>query len=410
MIEYKEARKIIVDNAPGPKGVEEVPLASAAGRVLARPAHARLDLPPFDKSAMDGFAVRAADVASTPAALDVVLDVPAGSVPDRPIGPGQAASVMTGAPVPEGADSVVQVEWTSGFGSDTVTINEGVEPGKNVSPRGEIIRAGDVALEPGSFVCVEETSLLASAGCDPVPVFQVPTAAVLSTGDEVVAPASDAGPGQIFDSNGPALCAFLRSIGIDPVMLDPAADDPESLRPAIEKGLEHDLLLVTGGVSAGAYDFVEDVLAELGVTVHTRRIAIKPGKPTVFGIRDDKMIFGLPGNPVSAMVVAQLLVEPALAVRRGLGRRRPSTISARLTEALRKKPDRLWFAPGRLGFDPEPTVTPLSPRGSADLPTAVEADCLLMAPRGVDRLEAGTQVEVVVWSRSVVASFERKAE
>jgi molybdopterin molybdotransferase len=399
MIEYSEALRIIVDNAPGPRGAEEVPLVSAPGRVLAREMHARLDLPPFDKAAMDGFAVRAADVASTPATLDVVFDVPAGSIPDRPLGPGQAASVMTGAPVPEGADAVVQVEWTSGFGGETVTINEGVPRGKNLSPRGEIIRAGDVALEPGSFICVEETSLLAAAGCDPVTVYGVPSAAVLSTGDEVIAPEKDAGPGQIYDSNGPALAAFLRSLGIEPRVLDPCSDDPDSLRAAIEQGLRYDCLLVSGGVSAGAYDFVTDVLEQLGVTVHTRRLAVKPGKPTVFGTRDDKMIFGLPGNPVSAIVIARVLVEPAL--RKLMGQRQigPRFVKARLLNRINKKADRLWFVHGRLGLGDECTVEALSNRGSADLPAAAKGDCLVVAPRGTTAVEQGEMVDVVVWKR-----------
>jgi molybdopterin molybdotransferase len=399
MIEYSEARTIILENAPGPKGTEEVPLAAAPGRVLARAVHARLDLPPFDKSAMDGFAVRAEDVAVTPATLDVVMDIPAGSMPDRPIGPGQAASVMTGAPVPEGSDAVVQVEWTSGFGKPTVTINEGVKPGKNVIPRGEIIRAGDVALEPGTFICVEETSLLAAAGCDPVPVFTVPTAAVLSTGDEVISPSGEAGPGQIFDSNGPALAAFLRSLGIEPVMLDPAEDDPAALKTAIENGLEYDCLLVSGGVSAGAYDFVTDVLEKLGVAVHTRKLAVKPGKPTVFGTRNDKMVFGLPGNPVSAIVISRVLVEPALRKRMGNRQLGPRFAKARLLNRIAKKPNRLWFIHGRLGLGDECTVEALPNHGSSDVPSAARGDCLIVAPRGTTAVEQGEMVDVVVWKR-----------
>jgi molybdopterin molybdotransferase len=399
MIDYQEALSIVLEHAPGPTGTVEVPLLEAAGRVLARDVESRSDSPPFDKSAMDGFAVRAADVAETPATLQVTMDVPAGAVPSAPIGPGQAASVMTGAPVPTGADAVVQVEWTSGFGGATVEINQGVESGKNISPRGEIIRAGDVALEAGRFLCVEEISLLAAAGCDPVPVHEMPTAAVLSTGDEVVPPSAEPGPGQIRDSNGPALAAFLRSLGIAPIMLDSAGDDPETLAPVIERGLEYDCLLVTGGVSAGAYDFVTDVLEQLGVAVYTRKVAVKPGKPTVFGTRDDKMIFGLPGNPVSALVIARVLVEPALRKRQGRGRLGPRMVKARLLNHIGKKPDRLWFVHGRLCLGDECTVEALSNRGSADLPTAARGDCLIVAPRGVDGVAQGEIVDVVVWNR-----------
>lgn len=399
MIEYSEARRIIIEHAPGPKGVEEVPLLSSPGRVLARDVASRSDIPPFDKSAMDGFAVRSADVARTPATLEVVMDVPAGSVPSGPIGSGQAASVMTGAPVPEGADAVVQVEWTSGFGGATVTINEGVKPGKNVSPRGEILRTGDVALEAGTLLCVEETGLLAAVGCDPVPVFEVPTAAVLSTGDEVVDPSADPGPGQIRDSNGPALATFLRSLGIGAVILDRTSDDPAALRAAIEKGLEYDCLLVSGGVSAGAYDFVTDVLEQLGASVHTRKLAVKPGKPTVFATRGEKMIFGLPGNPVSAIVISRVLVEPALRKRQGRRQLGPRFVKARLLNRIGKKADRLWFVHGHLGLGEECTVEALGNRGSADLPAAARGDCLIVAPRGVTAVEQGETVDVVVWDR-----------
>jgi len=399
MIEYHDARRIILDNTPGPNGIEEVPLLAAPGRALAREIHAQIDLPPFDKSAMDGFAVRATDVATTPATLAVVMDVPAGTVPSGSIGPGQTASIMTGAPVPDGADAVVQVEWTSGFGEKTVTVNASVEPGKNISPRGEIVRAGEVVLEPGTFVCVEETGLLAAAGCGRVPVYSRPSAAVLSTGDEVITPGRKAGPGQIYDSNGPALATFLRSLGIEPVVLDRAADDPESLRAAVEKGLAHDCLFVTGGVSAGAYDFVTDVLEQLGVTVHTRKLAVKPGKPTVFGTRGDTMIFGLPGNPVSAIVIARVLVEPALRKRMGLRQLGPRLVKARLLNRINKKADRLWFVHGLLGLGDECTVEPLANRGSADLKTAARGDCLIVAPKGVTAVEQGEMVDVVVWKR-----------
>jgi molybdopterin molybdotransferase len=399
MIDYDEALKIVLEQAPGPAGKVQVPLGIAAGRVLGSDVVAKSDLPPFDKAAMDGFAVRVADVAEVPATLDVVMDVPAGAIPSGPIGAGQTASVMTGAPVPPGADAVIQVEWTSGFGGDTVEINQGIKAGKNISPRGEIIRAGDVVLTAGTTICVEETSLLAAAGCDPVPVFALPSAAVLSTGDEVVPAGDDPGPGQIRDSNGPAIAAFLGSLGIAPTILDPASDDPSSLGPAIEKGLEHDCLLVTGGVSAGAYDFVTDVLEQLGVEVHTRKVAIKPGKPTVFGTRGDKMIFGLPGNPVSAIVICRALVEPALRKRKGCHRLVPRTVKARLLNRISKKPNRLWLVHGNLGLGEECTVEALSNRGSADLPAAARGDCLIVAPRGTDTIEQGEVVDVVVWNR-----------
>lgn len=401
MIDYDEAIEIVLERAPGPFGTEHCPLLEARGRVLARDIFSDVDLPPFDKSGMDGFAVRSSDLTHLPVTLDVVMDVPAGGIPTGSVEPGQAAAVMTGAVVPGGADGVVQVEWTSGFGSPTVTIEKPVAAGQNVSPLGEIFRTGDRILSTGAFIDIEETGLLAATGCDPVPVFRRPGVAILSTGDEVVPPGQKPGPSQIRDVNGPALAAFVRSLGLEPVNMGSVKDDPDTLKAAVEKGLEHDCLLMSGGVSAGAYDFVEDVLEALGVEVHTRRIAVKPGKPTVFGTRGDSMIFGLPGNPVSAMVIARLLVAPALRKRMGLPPLPPRMVKATLMEDIRKKADRAWFIHGRLDKGAEPKVTPLVTRGSADLPAAAAGNCLIFAARGLTGIPAGTEVDVVVWERSL---------
>ncbi len=401
MIEYQKALEIILENTPGPQEVIEVPLSESLGHTLAKDICSDVDLPPFNKSGMDGFAVQAADVANTPSTLDVIMDIPAGGMPRQPIGPGQAASVMTGAPVPEGSDAVVMVEWTSGFGSDTVTINQGVAKGRNVSPLGEILKTGEVALKAGTCIDIEEIGLLAAVGADPVPVFRKPTAAVLSTGDELVAPGAKPGPGQIRNTNGPTLLSYLQSLGLNPVDLGQVNDDPDAMFDALSKGLAYDCLLLSGGVSAGAYDFVEDVLEKLGVEAHLRRVAIKPGKPTVFGTHhQNRMVFGLPGNPVSATVISRLMVGPALLKRLGRTQTETRTIKARLVKDFKKKPDRLWFVPGILKFDGDrATVEPLKNRGSADLPTSMQENCLVMGPKGVSLIEKGAIVDVIVWDR-----------
>ncbi|MCP4605797.1 MAG: molybdopterin molybdotransferase MoeA [Proteobacteria bacterium] len=399
MIEYDKALSIILEHAPGPQGVEDVAIGLARGRILAKDVCSDVDLPPFNKSAMDGFAVRASDLEKTPATLEVVMDIPAGSIPTKRLDPGQAASVMTGAPVPEGADTVIQVEWTSGFGSDRVVINRSAKKGFNFSPLGEILTSGEPVLQAGTPIGVEEVALLAAVGCDPVPVFLKPSVAVLSTGDEIVSPNVKPGPSQIRDTNGPALISFLRELGLDPVDLGQVADDLEATKAALEKGLQHECLLVTGGVSAGAYDFVQDLLEKSQIEVHTSRMAIKPGKPTVFGTRKNQMVFGLPGNPVSAIVIARVLVEPALKKLLGYNNIKPRIIKAKLKSDIKKKPDRLWFVHGLLGLDREVAVEPLSNRGSADLPTAVRGDCLIVAPKGVSGVDQGSVVEVVVWNR-----------
>lgn len=399
MIEYFDAQDIIRRRGPSPAGEEQVPLRQALGRILARDVLSDMDIPPFNKSAMDGFAVRAADVAVIPVTLNVIMDVPAGGIPSGPIGRGQTASIMTGAPVPDGADAVVQVEWTSGFGAEQVTIEKGVEPGRNLSPRGEIMKTGRVALRAGAQIGVEEIGLLATVGCDPVPVFKKPTVAVLSTGDEIVPPSVKPGPSQIRDSNGPSLEAYLREMGLDPVNLGQVEDDPESMYRAVGRGLEFDCLLVTGGVSAGAYDFVQDILVRHGVEVHFSRVAIKPGKPAVFGTRGDKMVFGLPGNPVSAIVIARILTGVALAKRMGWTRPPLATIKARLTRDIRKKPGRLWFVPAIVRLDEVVTVEPVVNLGSADLTAASRSNCLVMAPKGMTTVEQDTMVDVVLWER-----------
>lgn len=399
MIEYSEALGIILERAPGPRGTEDVPLQEAHGRVLGRDIASDVNLPPFDKSAMDGFAVRTSDLSEIPTVLKVVMDVPAGVRPRGSLGPGEAASVMTGAPVPEGADAVVQVEWTSGFGRDEVTINRAITPGKNVSPMGEILREGTTIMTAGQKIDVEEVSLLAAVGSDPVPVYRLPRVAVLSSGDEVVPPSHKPGPAQIRDSNGPALLNFIRSLGLEAIDLGHMRDDPETIKNAVSRGLEYDCLLISGGVSAGAYDYVQDVFGDLGVDVHLKRVAVKPGKPTVFGTHGAGMVFGLPGNPVSAVVIARVLVAPALGKGMGLLSPGPRTIRARLVRDIKKKPDRLWFIYGVLNLEEKVTVVPVSNRGSADLPAAALGKCLIVAPKGVSQVEKDSMVDVVVWDR-----------
>ncbi|MDJ0763963.1 MAG: molybdopterin molybdotransferase MoeA [Myxococcota bacterium] len=399
MIDFDEALRIILSHAPGPQEIQMVPLDAAIGQVLAQDIASDVDVPPFDKASMDGFAVRSADVAQPPATLDVVMDVPAGGVPTGRLEPGQAAAVMTGAPVPEGADAVVQVEWTSGFGTPTVEVNRAAPKGMHISPKADILKVGTPVLLAGTQVDVEELSLLAGAGCDPVPVFKQPSVAVLSTGDELVSPGETPGPGKIRNTNGPALIGFLRSLGLNPANLGQVSDTLDDLRAAVGKGLGYDCLLLSGGVSAGAYDFVQDILNEFGVEVHTTRVAVKPGKPTVFGTLNGKMVFGLPGNPVSAMVIARVLAGPALRKRMGYQDPASRVIRARLTSDIRKKPDRLWLVHGTIAFDRETAVTPVKNRGSADLPAAGRGNCLIVAPKDTSLVEKDAQVEVVVWRR-----------
>jgi molybdopterin molybdotransferase len=281
-----------------------------------------------------------------------------------------------------------------------VTIERAVAPGQNVSPRAEILRAGAPLLQAGVRIDVEEIALLAAAGRDPVPVRPLPSVALLSTGDELVSAAAIPGPSQIRDVNGPALAAFCRGLGLEPAFLGAVADDPPAIRAALERALAYDVVLLSGGVSEGAFDHIEEVLAAAGVEIAFRRVAIRPGKPTVFGTRGGAILFGLPGNPVSAQVVARLLVEPALRRRMGFAATGPRIVRARLAADLRKKPDRAWFVHGELVFGDPLEVRPIDARGSADIVRAAAGGCLVHAPLGETLLPRGAAVDVIVWGRS----------
>ncbi len=399
MLDYFDALKLILERAPGPSGRLDAPLVAAVGRVVAEDIPSDADFPPFDKAMMDGFALRVADLCRVPVLLDVVGDIPAGSVPETEIGPGQAASIMTGAPVPPGADAVVKVEWTSGFGGKTVEIENAVGPGANISPRGEISTKGQTMVRRGTRIGVEEAALLAMVGADPVPVYPPLRAALIATGDELVPPNATPGPAQIRNCSSAALRAFFFERGIEVTDLGIVPDNRDATRTAVEKGLSCDIVVLTGGVSVGVYDFVKDVLVDFGVDVHVSKVAVKPGKPTVFGTLGEKMFFGLPGNPVSTTVIARVLMGPAVDKRLGLPPAPPELIRCTLLKDFKKKPDRLWFVPARVSLGEGATVRPIRNRGSADLPAAASANGFIMAPAGETRFAAGTLVDVVVWGK-----------
>ena len=290
----------------------EVALDDALSRVLAEDVVSDLDLPPFDRAAMDGYALRASDVADAPAALEVVGEVRAGQWPDLTVGPGQAVRIMTGAPLPPGADAVQQVEKTQPLDEFRVTIRSPVEPGANVAPRGSEVRAGDVVLARGRVIDPAAIAVLASAGKARVRVARRPVVALLVTGDEIVDVSASPAPGQIRNSNGPAVAAQARLAGATVRLLGVAPDRQEAIAEALGAGLAADVLVVSGGVSAGDYDLVEPALLGLGATFLFTKVAVKPGAPLVFGRRGETLVFGLPGNPVSAQVTFDLFVRPAL--------------------------------------------------------------------------------------------------
>jgi molybdopterin molybdotransferase len=393
VIPVERALEIVLSRV-APLPAEEIDFTEAPGRILREDATADSDLPPFRRSAVDGFAVRASDTAKVPAELKLVGTVPAGTYPDFTVGPGEAASIMTGAPVPEGADAVQMVEMSRESG-DRVVLTESVTEGQNVAPRGAEVLRGEVVLKHGTRLDPAAVAVAATIGKTRLRVGRRPTVSVAATGDELVHPSQTPGPGQIRNSNGYSLLAQCRAVGIDATFLGVAEDSEESLRAFIRRGLESDVLLLSGGVSMGRFDLVEKVLAELGIEILVDAVALKPGKPLVFGVGEGKLVFGLPGNPVSTMVTFELFVRTALARLEGELDPVRETLRARLLDSLANRGPRRAYLPGWLRTDKGDLVAqPIPTKGSADIVAFSKANALLIVPEDVDRLEAGEPVSV----------------
>ncbi|HEX7048975.1 MAG TPA: gephyrin-like molybdotransferase Glp [Longimicrobiales bacterium] len=431
-----------------PVAAETVPLGEALGRTLAAPVATPVDHPPWDNSAMDGFAVRAADVRdasrAAPVTLAVVDDIAAGRFPARPIGPGEAARIMTGAPVPEGADSVVRIEHTDAWAPANADARErtaragraepaadapsaGATPERadaggggrgaggapshvrifhdddalhNVRRRGEDLRAGTVVLEPGRVLRAAEIGVLAAVGRASVRVYRRPRIAILSNGDELVdlEDFDEVRAGRrIVNSNGYALAAAVRSAGCEPVPLGIARDDDDDLRRHLERATGADALVTTAGASVGAHDRVKDVLEAMGFTLDFWRVRMRPGSPFSFGWLDRLPVFGLPGNPVSALVTFEVLVRPAL--RRMLGRRavHNPTITVSAAEPIPGADRSTHFPRARIEPDGAGGVRArlTGPQGSGILTSMAEADALLVVPAGVATVPAGQSVTAI---------------
>ncbi|MBS1863920.1 MAG: molybdopterin molybdotransferase MoeA [Actinobacteria bacterium] len=403
-IEVEAARREVLARVRR-TAVEEVGLGEALGRRLAVDAIAGGPFQPFDNSAMDGFAVRAADVADagadSPVALTVVDESRAGHPASRELSPGEAIAISTGAVLPAGADAVVRVEDTEDVGG-RVAIGASVAVGQDIRRTGEDIAAGETVLTAGAELGPAELGALATIGLDPVPVHRRPRVAVLTCGDELLPPTAPLGPGQIHNSNSPTVSALARLAGGEVVTVGWAPDEPAATRAALERALGADLAIVCGGVSVGAHDHVKGALAELGAEQVFWRIALKPGGPTWFGTRGDTLVFGLPGNPVSVIATFLLLARPALIAMAGgdpVGRR----TTARLGAAYEKPTDRAHAVRCRLELTPEGWVaTPLPRQGSHVLTSMLAADCLALIPTATAAMVAGETVEVELLDRSTM--------
>jgi molybdopterin molybdotransferase len=368
-----------------PLPLEDVPIAQAAGRVLAEPASARTDLPPFDSSAMDGFAVRAAD---TPGRLTVVGQSAAGSPAEREVGAGEAIVISTGAVVPGGADAVVPVERTSG----DVEV-ERVAAGDNVRPRGGDVRSGTVVVGAGAVLTPARVGALAAAGVATVHCGRRPRVTVLATGSELRPPGQPLAPGEIYESNTVLLAAQLASAGAEVTVLGPVGDDAAATRAALERGLESDVLVTSGGVSVGPHDLVRGALADLGAEEVLWRVAVKPGKPVAFAVRGATLVFGLPGNPVSSLVDFELFVRPALLALQRSSDPGPAFLPGRLGAPLRRNEHRDELVRARTRVERDAVVLePLRGQESHMIVRSAEASALVLVPHGVGAVPEGAPV------------------
>ncbi|MFZ0297641.1 MAG: gephyrin-like molybdotransferase Glp [Candidatus Sulfotelmatobacter sp.] len=400
VLTFEEARQVVEDHASRltSRINETVSLLPAANRVLAEPVAADRDIPPFPRSTRDGYAVRAADLATLPANLKVMGEIKAGPLqPPSTLNRGEAFSIMTGAPLPPGADAVVMVEYTSQKG-DLVEIARGVVPGENVVAQGAEAKRGSRLLDCGMRLNEAAIALAASVGRSRLEVFVRPRVAVLTTGDEIVAVDTEPGPAQIRNSNSYSLAVQIQQAGGEPVLLPIAPDEPHRLRQLMEEGLQSDLLIMTGGVSMGRYDLVEQVLSEMQAEFLFTGAKIQPGKPVVFGrvATQRKYFFGLPGNPVSTMVTFELFARPMLEALAGMSPRPLTFLHARLKSEIRVKPGLKRFLPAILSGQYEDAVVELVPwQGSGDVAAQARSNCYIVIQPDREQIKAAEWVAIM---------------
>ena len=388
LLSIEAARERILERAQT-LPAEAVPVEETAGRVLADAARAQVDLPPFPSSAMDGFAVRAAD---TPGRLPIVARIPAGRPAERPLAPGEAMAIATGGVVPVGADAVVPVEATSSDG-DVVVVPDAAAPGAHVRARGGDIAAGATVVAAGTRLGPAHVGALAAAGVATASCVRRPRAAVVTTGTELRRPGEPLAPGEIYEANGLMLAAQLRSAGADVERLGSVEDDEAAHRALLERALERDVVVTSGGVSVGPHDLVRRVLADLGVDEVFWGVAVKPGKPLSFGVRGPTLVFGLPGNPVSSLVGFELFVRPAVEALSGSAEPGPRYEPGALAKAVRLNPHRTELARARSSrTDDGVLLTLVRGQESHMIARAADADALVYLPAGEGELAAGTRV------------------
>jgi molybdopterin molybdotransferase len=404
MLSFEQARHVVEEHASRvrPPRKEGLSLVESAGRVLAEPVVADRNFPPFPRATRDGYAVRAADLSSLPARLAIVGEIKAGADVTIQVGSGQAAAIMTGAPVPAGADSVVMVEYASLQG-DRVEIRRAIAVGENIVPQGAEAKLGERLLSPGVRLDAAAIALASSVGKSHPLVYVKPRVAVLATGDELVDVDVPPAPHQIRNSNSYSLAAQIQAAGGEPLLLPIAPDEPARLRELISDALAADLLLLSGGVSAGRYDFVEQVLGELKAEFFFTGAQIQPGRPVVFGRlpraagSDGRYFFGLPGNPVSTMITFELFVKPVVEALAGMTPAKLVFLHAKLKSEVKTKTGLRRFLPAVLSGEFDQGEVELLPwHGSGDMAATARANCYVVITPDRERIAAGEWVPVLL--------------
>jgi molybdopterin molybdotransferase len=392
---FAQAREIVerqVCAGRRPPEIETLPLIECAGRILAQPVRADRNYPPFDRATRDGYALRAQD---SPGRLRVIGQVKAGAEFTAGVRPGEAVEIMTGAPAPAGADAVIMVEQTRREG-EFVVIERTLRAGENIVPRGSEAPQGCPVLEPGTRIRFPEIALLASFGCASAAVYRRPRVAILATGDEVVEITEQPRNFQIRNSNAYSLAAQVEQAGAEPMLLPIAPDEPARTRELVEQGLASDLLLLSGGVSMGKYDVVEDVLAGLGAEFYFDGVLIQPGKPLVFGKARGKFFFGLPGNPLSTMVTFEVFARAAVELLSGASEAPLRFLHARLGSDFRHKPGLTRFLPALLsGRGAGQVVNPVKWQGSGDIVALTRSNAFLVVSADKEEWKAGEWMPVL---------------
>jgi molybdopterin molybdotransferase len=397
MLRFEDARQRVIDEAgrtKSPRTTQSLPVFDSLGYVLAEEVRTDREYPPFHRSTRDGYAVRASETGPAKV-LRCVGEIKAGDSVTDALAAGTCVQIMTGAATPAGADAVVMIEFTSREG-ESITFQRETKPGQNIVPKGSESHAGDLALACGQRLGYAELAIAAQVGAAKLTCYKKPLVAILSTGDEVVPITEIPGPFYIRNSNSVSLGAQVRLAGGEPVLLGNAGDRVDDLSAKIELGLREDTLILSGGVSMGKYDLVESVLKSMGAEFFFDAVSVRPGKPSVVGRVRDKLVFGLPGNPVSTMVTFQLFAIPAIDVLSGAAARPLALLEATVTEALHENTGLTHFLPGRIDWEGgRPRVKVLRWHGSGDIGTLSVANCFVVVPADRQDIAAGEIVSVL---------------